>query len=226
MKLLGLIAVPVLFFAIMATQSRGGLLGMLAVFGVFAYRRIKSRALFAMIALVAATVLFTMAGISDRASGGAAEEGIDESAMGRLYAWEAAFYMALHNPVTGVGLNNFYANYFFFSQHWDGKNHAVHSTWFGVLAETGFAGLFIFIAMITMLIKSARRSLEKIESSMDIPVAVHAASQAVLAGMIGVVISGSFLTQGFTWPLYILMALIVALSYWVRAHTEKTNTSS
>jgi len=222
MRLLGLVAVPILFSAILATQSRGGLLGMLAVFGVFAYNRIRSKALVSFIGIVLAVGLFALAGVSERASGGAAEDGIDESAMGRIYAWEAAFYMALHNPVTGVGINNFYANYFFYSQFWDGKPHSVHSTWFGVLAETGFIGLFVFISMISMLVISARRSLEKICSCSDVPVAIHATSQAVLAGMIGTIISGSFLTQGFTWPLYILMALIVALSHWVKRYRVDT----
>ncbi|GAM66229.1 membrane protein sypL [Vibrio sp. JCM 19236] len=35
--------------------------------------------------------------------------------MGRLYAWEAATKMAVDNPFTGVGLNNFYVNYFFYT---------------------------------------------------------------------------------------------------------------
>ncbi len=47
--------------------------------------------------------LIVLAGISDRASGGAAEEGVDESAMGRIYAWQAAINMAIANPFTGVG---------------------------------------------------------------------------------------------------------------------------
>lgn len=47
--------------------------------------------------------------------------------MGRLYAWDAAFGMAIDNPMTGVGIDNFYSNYYYYSQHWDGLNHAVHS---------------------------------------------------------------------------------------------------
>ncbi|MCV5332820.1 O-antigen ligase family protein, partial [Escherichia coli] len=67
---------------------------------------------------VAALALYAFAGISGRESGGAAEDGIDASAMGRLYAWEAAFKMALHHPFTGVGLDNFYFNYYFYSTRW------------------------------------------------------------------------------------------------------------
>jgi len=218
-KLLGLASTLILFFAVIATQSRGGLLGILAIFSLYGYRRIQSKLLFSSLAGIVAVAIFALADIADRASGGAAEAGIDASAMGRLYAWQAAFDMALHNPLTGVGINNFYANYYFYSPHWDGLNHAVHSTWFGVLAETGFLGLMVFIITIGLLIKSAIRSLQRIEQQPGPPDPIlHATAQAVLAGLIGTVVSATFLTQGFTWPLYILAALVVAVAQWVDVH--------
>ena len=214
-KILGLISVTTLFSAIMATQSRGGLLGILAVFGIYGYRKTKSKVLFISVAAIFAIFLYFVAGISGRSSGGASEDGIDASAMGRLYAWEAAIGMAAHNPLTGVGLDNFYSNYYYYSPHWDGLNHAVHSTWFGVLAETGFLGLAVFIFNIVLLLKTSYRCLVTIELYIaDVDPALVAASQAVFAGLIGTVISGTFLTQGFTWPIYILSALVVAVSRW------------
>jgi len=222
-KLFGLFSVLVLFFAIIATQSRGGLLGIMAIFGVYGYRRIQSKALFFSLAGIAVIALFILADISGRASGGAAETGIDASAMGRLYAWEAAYKMALHNPFSGVGINNFYVNYFFYSPHWDGRNHAVHSTWFGVLAETGFLGLIVFITAIVMLVKTSLRSLQRIEQNLNqVDPALHATAQAVLAGLLGTVVSATFLTQGFTWPIYILAALVIAVARWVNSHLPPT----
>jgi len=220
---LGLVSVLVLFSAVIATQSRGGLLGIMAILGFFGYRRIPSKALLFSLAGVAATAMFVLAGISDRSSGGAVEAGIDASAMGRLYAWEAAFGMAVDNPLTGVDINNFYSNYFFYSPHWDGLNHAVHSTWFGVLAETGFLGLAVFIVTMVMLVKTSIRSLQRIEQNLDqVDPAIHATAQAVLAGLLGTVISATFLTQGFTWPIYILLALVVAIARWVDSHLPGT----
>lgn len=202
-----------LLAAIIATQSRGGLLGCIAVIGIFAWKLIQSKLLLMSGGAIAVVVLYLVAGISDRASGGAAEEGIDESAMGRIYAWEAAFKMALDNPLTGVGLNNFYSNYFFYSAYWDGLNHAVHSTWFGVLAETGFIGLIFFVGLIVSLIKTSRATLARLKAAgSNVPPELNSVAYAVYAGLIGTIVSGTFLTQGFNWPIYILAALTVCVS--------------
>lgn len=215
-RILGIAAVIVLFSAVVATQSRGGLLGILTILAVYGYRHIRSKALLGIIGALLMIIMYAAAGISDRASGGAAEQGIDASAMGRLYAWEAAIGMAIENPVTGVGLDNFYSNYYFYSPHWDGLNHAVHSTWFGILAETGFLGLAVFILTIVMLIRTSHRSLATLESQHEqIDPALYATAQALLAGLYATAVSGTFLTQGFTWPIYILAALVIALAHWI-----------
>ncbi|MFB2831318.1 O-antigen ligase family protein, partial [Aeromonas jandaei] len=198
----------------------GGLLGVCAVSGLFAWQRVKSKALLMMAGGLALSVLFVAAGISDRASGGAAESGVDASAMGRIYAWQAAWGMALGHPLVGVGLSNFYYNYFFYSPHWDGLNHAVHSTWFGVLAETGFVGLTLFVCMVAVSLRQAWCC-----QLAGMPPAVITAMQGVMASMVGFVISGSFLTQGFTWPIYLELALAVAaIKYVQQAATEAKST--
>ncbi|MGF1740281.1 O-antigen ligase family protein [Vibrio profundum] len=223
-RMLSFIIIILLMAAVIATQSRGGLLGSLAVLGVFAIKLIRSKALLILIGVVATGVLFVAAGISDRASGGAAEEGIDASAMGRLYAWEAAVGMALDNPLTGVGLDNFYSNYYFYSPHWDGLNHAVHSTWFGVLAETGILGLVVFICFIGSLIRTARRTLRSLDNSEHLRShQLLACANSVYAGLLGIIVSGTFLTQGFNWPIYILAALTVAVAKLEQNHSQIKN---
>ncbi|WP_281557261.1 O-antigen ligase family protein [Thalassomonas sp. RHCl1] len=221
-RLLGIVSVPLLFFAVIATQSRGGLLGILAVFAVFIYRRMHNKLLFVLLSITGAVLIYALAGISDRASGGSSEAGLDASAKGRLYAWEAAYKMALENPFTGVGLDNFYANYFYYSPHWDGLNHAVHSTWFGVLAETGFLGLFCFIALIVILFKTASNNIRQLSALTSAPGYMLACAQAVYAGLLGTIVSGTFLTQGFTWPIYIQAALIIALARQIDSQKAKT----
>jgi len=225
-RFIGATACIILLYAVIATQSRGGLLGSIAVLGIFALSIIRSKVTLITLGAIAAVGLYFAAGISDRASGGAAEAGIDASAMGRLYAWEAAFKMALDNPLTGVGLNNFYSNYFFYSPHWDGLNHAVHSTWFGVLAETGFLGLIVFIILIGSLLITARKTLNQIkDNGNSVNPILYSSAFAVYAGLIGTIVSGTFLTQGFNWPIYILSALTVCVSHisQTECQNEKPN---
>ncbi|WP_284179839.1 O-antigen ligase family protein [Rhabdaerophilum sp. SD176] len=210
-RTIGLLGSAAIIAAIIATQSRGGLLGMVAVFGTVGWRLVKNKMLLVTIGLIGLAILFAAAGISSRASGGAHEEGIDESAMGRIYAWEAAIKMATQRPLTGVGLDNFVPNYFFYSDHWDGMNHAVHSTWFGVLGETGLPGLIVFVTMIAVTARSLLRTLPRIAPGPE-TAPVRAAGLGLLSGVAGFCLSGTFLTQGFTWPVYVLVALSAALS--------------
>jgi O-antigen ligase len=212
---LGVVGYLVIANAILATQSRGGLLAIVGGSGGFSMYRIKSKLMIMILGAVALLALLAMAGISDRSSGGASESGIDESAQGRLYAWEAAFNMANTHPLTGVGLNNFTSNYFFYSPHWDGMNHAVHSTWFGVMAETGYLGLAVFLTLAIKLVISMRRlvnGLLPLYQAGQCSAVLFSTAQATLAGLAGFMVSGTCLTQGFTWPLYILLAVSVAVS--------------
>jgi O-antigen ligase len=210
-RILGAVVLVALIFGVLYTQSRGGLLGLMAVAGVYAWNRTQNKVALIAAGAVAGAVLFVIAGVGDR-SVVAASDGIDESSMGRIYAWEAAFYMALSNPMTGVGLDNFSANYFFYSSHWDGKNHAVHSTWFAVLAESGVLGFAVFMAFVWVTTRLSMRSVEaaKVFSNDGGGAWIGAVREALLAGLAGFVVSGTFLTQGFIWPVYILHALIVA----------------
>ena len=213
-RTLGIIGYFLIASAIIATQSRGGLLAIVAVSSVFAFYKIRSKLLVACLGSLGMLVLIIFAGISDRSSGGAGESGVDESAQGRLYAWEAAFNMANTHPFSGVGLGNFTMNYFFYSPHWDGMNHAVHSTWFGVLAETGYIGLTVFLVLVFKVVTNMYTTVNKLqplyEQGLCSPV-LFCSAQSILAGLAGFIASGTFLTQGFTWPLYILLALSIAV---------------
>lgn len=219
-KLIGAAGASLITWAIICTQSRGGLLGILATFGVIGFRVVKSKVLLISVGAIVGLALFLAMGINKRASGGAHEEGIDESAMGRIYAWGAAWKMATTRPLTGVGIDNFTANYFFYSDHWDGHNHAVHSTWFNVLAETGFPGFFAFVAMIFSSVASSIRSMLALDRVRG-PPAVRAMALTLVAGFVGFCVGGTFLTQGFTWPIYILVALTAATGRFTRDELQR-----
>lgn len=209
-RILGFSVFALMFAAIFATQSRGGLLGILAVMGVYAWYRVPSKSLLIAAGLCGAIVLYVLAGIGERSSGGLHEGGLDESAKGRLYAWEAAFWMAVHKPFFGIGISNFIYNYWEYCHYWDGQNHAVHSTWFGVLAETGFLGFGLFISLLIMNVRNMIRAIDFLKDRPEHPY-LYAMAKALLAGFAGFCASGTFLTMGFVWPFYIMFGLALAL---------------
>jgi putative inorganic carbon (hco3(-)) transporter len=213
----GAVGSGIIIWAIIATQSRGGLLGVLAVCGIIGLRVVKSKVVVISAGAAIAIALVAVMGISSRSSGGSHEQGIDESAMGRIYAWNAAWKMAKSRPITGVGLDNFYGNYYFYTEHWDGLNHAVHSTWFNVLSETGFPGFIVFVYMIGLIGRSAYRSMRRLETARAPPV-IQAMALALVAGVFGFCVAGTFLTQGFTWPIYIILALTTATARYAAVH--------
>ncbi|AJR07350.1 oligosaccharide repeat unit polymerase [Photobacterium gaetbulicola] len=205
-RALSVLVLLTMIMSVLATQSRGGLLGIASVVFAMALMRSRSIVLPTVISGIGLLALVLLAGISERSSGGAAEAGIDESAMGRIYAWQAAFNMAISNPFTGVGLNNFFYNYYFYSPHWDGKNHAVHSTWLQILSETGFVGLVLFLLMLIGALRVSYQLLKRLEAHEMKPLA-----QGLWLGTLSFCVGGTFLTQGTTWPLYILIGLLLAL---------------
>lgn len=230
-RLLAGVGFFIIVWGIIETQSRGGLLGIMTISGFFAWQKVRSKALLIGGAAVLAPILLVVAGISGRSSGGASEDGIDESAMGRIYAWEAAFKMAVDNPLTGVGLDNFLENYFEYSPHWDGLNHAVHSTWFGILGESGFLGLTVFLCLLTSLLVSLKKALLRVNeillmekregySAPLLDPVIQPYLYGIIAGFASFCVSGTFLTQGFTWPFYILMALSVSMIKYVDEQCE------
>ena len=225
---LGILGLITFLFAIIATQSRGGLLAIVAVLGVFGLRIVKSKLLLISVGSFGLMILIAAAGISDRKSGGAAEDGVDESAMGRIHAWEAAFNMGIRNPLTGVGLSLFLDNYWDYATHdrADGKAHVTHSTWFQVLSESGFIGFFLFIYMIYTIFLSIRNSLMRMDRNRGSPeYDPHMSAIAVgtYAGLVGFCVSGTFLSQGFLWPVYIITSISIAIANYMDRYYPEDN---
>lgn len=226
-RFLGLIGCATTMPAIIFTQSRGGLLGMITVFGILGLRKIKSRTVVIALCVGTAFVLAVAMGLSSRVSGGAAElseTGIDESARGRLIAWHAAVNMMIARPLTGVGINGFVDAYYQYTPEWGNRDKAVHSTWFQVVGEMGLPGIIVFLTMFVATFRSALRTLDRTIKTKADPM-LQATALAMVAGLASFAVAGTFLTQAFTWPLYVLIALTVALNR-VTSRQEATATGN
>jgi len=97
----------------------------------------------------------------------------------------------------------------------------VHSTWFSVLAETGFLGFSLFMAIIILLYKRTRQ-VDQLANGKHAP-AIYIMSKASTPAILGFVISGTFLSQAFTWPVYLQMVIILSLHRFLQKELENND---
>lgn len=157
-----LAALPLTIFTVMATASRAGFLAVTT--GVLMFLGLQRRRLMPLIVVVLAVVtLMPFApmpeGYLDRLSTIRTYEEVDEeSAVSRLHFWRVAIRMAASNPL-GVGLRNFdraYDDYDFLGGEY-GTGRSVHSSHFQVLAELGYPGIVVWIALFMYAFVTALR---------------------------------------------------------------------
>jgi probable O-glycosylation ligase (exosortase A-associated) len=147
----------------LSTYSRGGFLAAAAMGVVMLWRSPKRlRMLVAAVVVTLAVTSVLPDAFWDRMRTITVDlEAQDGSARGRFHFWEVAGYMAAANPLTGVGLNGFSRSFSDYdpSHGAYGSYRAVHSAWFGMLADLGYPGLILFLAVIWSAFRSCRRAL-------------------------------------------------------------------
>ncbi|MGL4626373.1 MAG: hypothetical protein ACRCVR_07245, partial [Plesiomonas shigelloides] len=77
----------------------------------------------------------------------------------------------------------------------------------------------VFMLMLLTTLFHVWRVALKLDRSEPYPVAI--AINGVAASMVGFCVSGTFLTQGFTWPVYLQLALAVAGIRAVEKHVAE-----
>ena len=204
----GVVAIVLLslFWAIIATKSRGGLLGTLAVLWIYFTKRYKSIVLPLIISAVVGVALFVLADISSRS-----DADLEDSSQGRLTFWKAAFFMALSRPLFGVGMDNFQGMLWSYASVWDGREHVAHSIWFSVMGETGFVGFGLYVGMIVYAFRAVFGAFGYLES-IEAEARTRNLALALTAGFTGTCVAGTFLSQAYSWPVFIQIAFIAALA--------------
>lgn len=136
-------------FAVLGTQSRGAFVALLAMGAVLWWRAPRKLLSLGAIAIVAVpAILFMPEDWSNRMMT-IRDYQTDGSFQGRVDAWVINWNIASAHPLTGGGLRSAYDQEI--ATQYLGKfreARAAHSIYFEVLGGTGFAGLFIFMAIL------------------------------------------------------------------------------
>ena len=203
-KLAGLGLLALLGTAILLTQSRGGMLAAATVIGLWALRgAARGRAAVGVAAMVALAVQLAPETTWRRAET-AFDYQTDASAQGRIDAWRTGLNVARDRPLTGVGAGAFALAWPEFAPGDAGPPRSPHNTFIQLLGETGLPSLGLFAAAVGWL--SWR--LGRVARGAGEIATLARAVQVGLAGFVVCSLTGGY---AYSWPLYLLLGLGVAL---------------
>jgi O-antigen ligase len=164
----------------------------------------------------------------DEISSSTSDETMGEEGTGgaRLYTWGIGMKMFFGNPIIGVGQGNFawtfdeyQAGMTFHSRSFAGRQ--AHSAWVTLISELGLAGIIIVGGMLFQCyrdLKWIRRRFAPAEARQKHGQTVQAGedmraylARAMEGSLIGFIVSGIFISILWYPPLWIMIALVVAL---------------
>jgi len=220
-KIIMLLVLSILVYGVYLTGSRGTMLGLGSLVGIYFLITHAGPKLFIasiVIAPIAATALASL------------QSGIDDSANGRLYAWYDGIQMAISHPAFGIGKGRFI----------DEHGIAAHNSYVLALAELGvigytfWGGALIFTVLsgylfikrknkyieestltdtcnITKKTKTKECKLKVLADEKKLAIQnEYSLNQTLFFSIIGFMITGFFLSRTYTLLLFIFMGMTIA----------------
>lgn len=228
-KLLYVVLLGLFVMSVVATSSRGGFLGLLAV-GSYCWfyspRKIMSLILgmcLAGLVLIAAPQEYW-----DRINSITDDNTMESGTAGqRMFTWGIGWEMFLDNPIFGVGQANFpwRIGEYMGGRTWQTKSLAgrqAHSLYFTLLPELGLVGVAIFGAMVWfnyrdtrvqgVIHRAPREIVDRSGAGEDLQISrAILFGNAIFGGMIGYLATSAFISTLYYPTFWIMMALAVAL---------------
>jgi probable O-glycosylation ligase (exosortase A-associated) len=145
----------------------------------------------------------------------------DASAMGRINAWTFAWNLALDRPIVGGGFNTFDPE--LFKQYAPNPLdfHDAHSIYFEMLAEHGFVGLGLFIALFVAAFRNAGWLRRQAQDRPDLRWAGDLGSMVQVC-IAGYAVGGAFLGLAYFDLPYHFVAFVVLARLFVERELADT----
>lgn len=207
--------------SILASYSRGALLGLGLTLGFLLLKARQRVVTVLIVGSVLSVALFTLPGEWFERMHSIENFEQDESAVGRLDAWTFSYKLALDHPFFGggqlVGTDSVLFEHYVPTAL---NARAAHSIYFEVLGETGFVGLGIFLILMYVSFRAASKI---IKSTRDRPDLQWARSLAAMlqVSFVGYAATGAFLSLGFFDLYYALVAIVAVTQLVVRRELAK-----
>ena len=184
-------------FCVIETASRGGMVGLLIVGAVYFVRRYGIRGLIA--GAVAGAPLILLGGRSGANAATSTEQ--------RYEAWDAGLQMFRHNPIFGVGHRMFTDHHYL----------TAHNSYVLTLAELGFVGQVLFVALMAINGKMLWAGIHELEGVPGAEVA-RIWALALFAAFCGIAFQIFTLSFAYHSVLWIFFGMCGAWASAVRHH--------
>jgi probable O-glycosylation ligase (exosortase A-associated) len=143
----------------------------------------------------------------------------DGSFMGRVVAWKMSWLIAMDRPFFGGGMHAVqnlavWTKYrpflpsldFIATPPADTMPHAAHSIYFEILGDTGFVGLFLFLAAIASSLYNCRWIYRHARGNAELVWAADL-SRMIQISMVVYLVTGAALSMGYFELVYIMLAM-------------------
>jgi probable O-glycosylation ligase (exosortase A-associated) len=214
-KMMGWAMVGLMVLTIVATQSRGATLGMVAVFGYMWWRSPRKAVGVVAIFVAALGVLLYAPDVYFERMGTLSAPSQDGSAEGRIQAWRAGTRMAMHNFL-GVGAGNFPNNFpKYRNVDAPARWMTAHSMYFLILGELGILGLLLLFKLVFGNFRSNVRLRKRLlQQGPDGPIRFASDVRTLTmlnASILGFAVAGAFLSVTYYPHIFVLGGLGLAL---------------
>ncbi len=217
-KLLLTVSLALYLLGIFATQSRGGLIGILAIGTCYTFRankRIFALFLLGIVAMTMYAILpkaplerITNISISERKRGDSTDE--------RIELWKSGLRMAKDHPLFGVGVECFpmALGTAYNLPHNPRKWATAHNSFILILAEVGVPAFLCYLGIYYLNLKDIkiiRRRLDKEYIKPEVKREISILSNAFEISLVGFAVTAFFLSHTYALDMFLIMALIIVL---------------
>ena len=214
-RLVYLTSAGLMVAAIIATFSRGGFLGLVAVSLTLAWKFGRKNRPLVIVASV--VVIVTVIALAPGEYGARLITIWGGDAMGSSSARQGIFWrsvlVAARYPIFGVGIGNFH----FRSIH----EQVSHNAYTQVAAELGFAAFVIYVLFLIYPLKTLKK-IERATVEVKDADKFYYLSVGLQASIVGYMVSSFFASVAFLWYVYYLVAFAICLRrlYVVSPHNQ------
>lgn len=220
--------------AFVLTQSRGGIVGLIAaLLGAVVFAgRARPRVLALVLTLMAIGLGYYLTFKPGHVFGSGASGGLAQTSSGRTDEWHVALQVFRRHPVGGVGLGNYqvvepaFATQTYnltFIQMIVKYRQVAHNTYLEMAAELGLVGLLLFLAILALPLRGATQAVARLKSVGD---DLEFQVRGLLAGAIGLLVAYAFITAESEKPLWLLLALLASSPALLRNTQAKAPTAA